>query len=223
SGEPGDLRPGRPIAGVLPAPTHRLRRDRLTMLGLFNTLKMGARALQANQLGVEVTGQNLANSSNPAYSRQRVMLSTSTPTPTSLGMQGTGVQANSIQQIRDFLLDGEMRDESSVGGYWNSQQSALENAQTQLGEFLNLNATSTGPQGLSGQLNNLFNAFQSLATSPTSTAQRENLVNAAQTLAAGFNQASQQLSKLNDGLNTSVSDGVTAANQLLSQIANLNS
>ena len=193
------------------------------MLGLFNTLKMGARALQANQLGVEVTGQNLANSSNPAYSRQRVMLSTSTPTPTSLGMQGTGVQANSIQQIRDFLLDGEMRDESSVGGYWNSQQSALENAQTQLGEFLNLNATSTGPQGLSGQLNNLFNAFQSLATSPTSTAQRENLVNAAQTLAAGFNQASQQLSSLNDGLNTSVSDGVTAANQLLSQIADLNS
>jgi flagellar hook-associated protein 1 len=193
------------------------------MLGLFNTLKMGARALQANQLGVEVTGQNLANSSNPAYSRQRVMLSTSTPTPTSLGMQGTGVQANSIQQIRDFLLDGEMRDESSVGGYWNSQQSALENAQTQLGEFLNLNATSTGPQGLSGQLNNLFNAFQSLATSPTSTAQRENLVNAAQTLAAGFNQASQQLSTLNDGLNTSVSDGVTAANQLLSQIADLNS
>jgi flagellar hook-associated protein 1 FlgK len=76
---------------------------------------------------------------------------------------------------------------------------------------------------LSGQLNNLFNAFQSLATSPTSTAQRENLVNAAQTLAAGFNQASQQLSSLNDGLNTSVSNGVTSANQLLSQIADLNS
>jgi flagellar hook-associated protein 1 FlgK len=193
------------------------------MLGLFNTLQLGARALQANQLGVEVTGQNLANSSNPAYSRQRVVLSSSTPTPTSLGMQGTGVQVSSIQQIRDSMLDGEMRDESSVGGYWNSQQSALENAQTQLGEFLNLNATSTGSQGLSGQLNNLFNAFQSLATGPTSTAQRQNLVNAAQTLASGFNQASQQLSTLNDGLNTSVSNGVTSANQLLAQIAALNS
>jgi flagellar hook-associated protein 1 FlgK len=194
------------------------------MLGLFNTLNLGARALQANQLGVEVTGQNLANSSNAAYSRQRVTLSTSTSTPTSLGMQGTGVQASSIQQIRDAMLDGEVRDESTVGGYWNSQQSALQNAQAQLGEFLNLNASgsATDSQGLSDQLNNLFNAFQSLATSPTSTAQRQNVVNQAQTLAAGFNRAAQQLTSLGDALNTSVTNTVAAANQLLSQITNLN-
>src|SRR6266496_519959 len=136
------------------------------MLGLFSTLNLGARALQANQLGVEVTGQNLANSSNAAYSRQRVTLSTSTPMDTPLGMQGTGVTATSIQQVRDALLDGQMRDESSVSGYWTSNQSALENAQAQLGQFLNINgATASGAQGLSDQLNNLFNAFQGLATS----------------------------------------------------------
>jgi len=194
------------------------------MLGLFNTLNLGARALQANQLGVEVTGQNLANSSNAAYSRQRVTLSTSTPTPTNLGMQGTGVQATSIQQVRDAMLDGEMRDESSVGGYWSSQQSALEDAQAQLGEFLNLSATGSASdsKGLSDQLNNLFNAFQSLATSPSSITQRQNVINQAQSLAAGLNQASQQLSGLNGDLNTSVGNNVTAANQLLSQIADLN-
>src|SRR5581483_10125735 len=108
------------------------------MLGLFNTLNLGARALQANQLAVETTGQNLANSSNPAYSRQRVVLATDTPIDTPQGMQGTGVQATTIQQVRDALLDGQMRDESSVTGYWNSNQSALENAQAQLGQFLNI-------------------------------------------------------------------------------------
>jgi flagellar hook-associated protein 1 len=194
------------------------------MLGLFNTLQLGARALQANQLGVEVTGQNLANSSNPAYSRQRLALSTSLPTPTALGLQGTGVQVTSIQQVRDAMLDGEMRDESSVSGYWSSQQNSLESAQTQLGEFLNINSTSTsGSAGLSDQINNLFNAFQSVATNPTSIPQRGALVNQAQTLASGFNQASQKLSALNSSLNTSVSNNVTAANQLLSQIASLNS
>ena len=35
------------------------------MLGLFNTLNMGARAMSAQQVGVEVTGQNLANANNP--------------------------------------------------------------------------------------------------------------------------------------------------------------
>jgi flagellar hook-associated protein 1 len=194
------------------------------MLGLFNTLNLGARALQANQLGVEVTGQNLANSSNAAYSRQRVVLQTSTPTPSTIGMQGTGVQATSIEQMRDALVDGQIRDEASASGFWNSQQNSLENAQAQLGEFLNLNATGSASdaQGLSDQLNNLFNAFQGLATSPTSIAQRQNVVSQAQSLAAGFNQASQQLSALNDGLNTSVTNGVTTANQLLSQIADLN-
>lgn len=192
------------------------------MLGLFSTLNLGARALQANQLGVEVTGQNLANSSNAAYSRQRVTFSTSTPMDTPLGMQGTGVNATSIQQVRDALLDGQVRDEASVSGYWNSNQSALENAQAQLGEFLNISSTSSATQGLSDQLNNLFSSFQGVATSPTSISARQNVIDQAQSLASGLNEASQQLSSLNNALNTSVSDNVTKANQLLSQIANLN-
>jgi flagellar hook-associated protein 1 FlgK len=198
------------------------------MLGLFNTLNLGARAMTAQQVGVEVTGQNLANANNPAYARQRVQLQTSIPTPTSIGMEGTGVEAASIQQIRDQLLDSQIQSESSVGGYWNSQQSALQNAQTQLNEFLNLNSTSgtsgssADTQGLSDQLNNLFNAFQSVATSPTDPSARVSLVNAAQSLASGLNQSSQNLSTLNGLLNTSVSNGVTSANELLSDIASLN-
>jgi len=196
------------------------------MLGLFNTLNLGARALAADQVGVEVTGQNLANANNPAYARQRVQIQTSTPTPTSIGMEGTGVQAVSIQQVRDQLIDSQIRSESSVGGYWNSQQGALQNAQTQLNEFLNLSSTngaSGSTTGLSSQLNNLFNAFQSVATSPTDSSARLSLVNAAQSLASGFNQASQSLSTLNGLLNTSVGSDVASANQLLSDIADLNS
>jgi flagellar hook-associated protein 1 FlgK len=201
------------------------------MLGLFNTLNLGARALQAQQTGVEVAGQNLANANNPAYSRQIVQIQTSIPTPTVVGLQGTGVQVTAIQQVRDALLDAEVRGEASVGGYWNSQQSALQNAQTQLGQFLNLNASGTGSTGgtsggsgqsLSDQLDGLFNAFQSVATDPTSIAQRQNLINQAQTLASGLNQASQNLGDLNDGLNTAIGNDITSANQLLSSIASLN-
>src|SRR3569833_1893471 len=192
------------------------------MLGLFNTLQMGARALQANQLAVEVTGQNLANSSNAAYSRQQVTLATSTSIDTPLGMQGTGVTATSIQQVRDAMLDGQMRDESSVGGYWTSNQSALEDAQAQLGQFLNSSGTTgSDAQGLSDQLNGLFTSLQGLATSPTSIPARQNVINQAQALASGLNNASQQLSSLNGALNTSVTDNVTKANQLLTQIATL--
>ncbi len=197
------------------------------MLGLFGTLNLGARALQAQQTGVEVAGQNLANINNPAYARQRVDIQTSLPTPTAVGPEGTGSQVVAIQQLRNSLLDGQIVNESSVGGYWTASQSALENAQAELGQFLNTSGTtSTGSpsssQGLSDQLTGLFNAFNSVATSPASSAQRQALVNQAQTLASSFNQASQNLGAVNDSLNTSVGNDVTSANQLLSDIAGLN-
>jgi flagellar hook-associated protein 1 FlgK len=197
------------------------------MLGLFNTLNLGARSMVAEELGVEVTGQNLANANNAAYTRQTVQLQTSTPTPSSLGLQGTGVEAASIQQVSNQLINGQIQSEASVGGYWNSQQTALENAQTQLDEFLNLSSSSTSSStttstDLSDQLNSLFNAFQSVATSPTDSTARQSLINTAQTLASSFNQASQNLSALNSQLNTSVGGDVTSANQLLSDIASLN-
>jgi flagellar hook-associated protein 1 FlgK len=84
------------------------------MLGLFGTLNLAARALQAQQTGVEVAGQNLSNISNTAYSRQRVQYQTGTPLATSVGQEGTGIEVTSIQQTRDTLLDGQIRDETAT-------------------------------------------------------------------------------------------------------------
>lgn len=202
------------------------------MLGLFATLNLGSQAMDAQQTAVQITGQNLANVNNPAYSRQRVNLETAPTVPTAIGPEGTGVDVANIQQMRDTFLDAQVTAESSVGGYWTAQQNSLEQAQTQLGEFLDQSSsnvsgsTSSGAassaQSLSTQLNGLFNAFSAVATDPTSIAQRQGLVNQADTLATGFNQASSQLSALNGNLNQSLGNSVTQANQLLSQIANLN-
>ena len=197
------------------------------MLGLFDTLRLGARALQAQQMGVEIAGQNLANINNPAYARQRLDLQTSLTVQSPFGPQGTGVQVIGIQQLRNSLLDAQIVGENSVGGYWTSQQTALTNAQTMLGEFLSSgvsgasSATDNGTS-LSDQLNALFSAFQSVATDPTSLAQRQGLITQAQSLAAGLNQASQNLTSVNNSLNTSVTNDVASANQLLSDIASLN-
>jgi flagellar hook-associated protein 1 FlgK len=203
------------------------------MPGLFDTLNLATRSMQAQQAGVTVSGQNLANINNPAYSRQRVNLQTSDPVPLVGGIQGTGVEVAGIQQIRDGLLDNQIRDEGSVGGYWTTAQNALDNTQTELGEFLNgtaaasngsANTSSTASaQGLSTQLNNLFSAFQSVASDPTSLSQRQVLVSQAQSLTGSFNQIATRLDGVNQNLNSSVSNDVDSANKLLSDIASLNS
>lgn len=197
------------------------------MLGLFGTLNLGARALQAQRTGVEVAGQNLANVNNTAYARQRVQLQASYALPTMVGSQGSGVQVVAIQQLRDALVDSQIVNEASVGGYWEAQQSALQYAQAGLGEYLSTStdstsATSSIATGLADEITGLFNAFQSVATSPTSISERQALISQAQSLASRFNESAQRLDDLKVSLNTSLGNDVTAANSLLADIASLN-
>jgi flagellar hook-associated protein 1 FlgK len=198
-------------------------------LGLFGTLGMAARSLQTQQLGLEVTGQNLANVNNPAYARQRLTITASSPIPTSLGPQGTGAEGVAIQQIRSSLLDSQIQTETNIGSYWDTMQQILQSAQANLGEQIDTQAAGTNgttstssQQGISQSLSDLFNAFQSLSTDPSSTAERQVLLQKAQTLVSQFNQVSQQLTTLSGDLDKSLQDDVTSANQLLSGIANLN-
>jgi flagellar hook-associated protein 1 len=202
------------------------------MLGLFGTLNLGARAMQAQQTGVEIAGQNLANLNNTAYARQRVQLQTSPTIETSLGPQGTGVEVTAIQQIRSTLLDGQIRDETSVASYWEGQQGWLESGQTALNEFLDQSATSIDStaeagsaataQGLSAELSQLFNSFQSVASSPTSLSQRQALVSQAESLASSFNQISNRLGAIGSSLDDSIISDTASVNQILSDIAGLN-
>jgi len=196
------------------------------MLGLFGTLNLGTRALQTQQTGLEVTGQNLANVNNPAYARQRVLIQTSPTVMTFLGPQGTGADPIAIQQIRSAILDAQVVNEASVGGYWTAQQSVLQNAQAELGQYLDIssdvNGTGIGTPGLASQLNAFFNALQSVATSPESLPERQNLISQAQSLADTFNQVSSRLASLSSGLDASLNADVASANQLLADIADLN-
>jgi flagellar hook-associated protein 1 FlgK len=200
------------------------------MLGLLGTLNLASRSMQTQMTGVEVTGQNLANVNTTGYTRQSVEIQTCPDVSTGIGPEGTGANAVAIQQVVNALLNSQIQSQQSTGGYWTAQQSALQNAQTSLDEFLNgtgstTSATSTDSTtdtGLSGQLSGLFSAFQAVATSPTSISARQALINQTQTLASTFNQINTQLDASRNSLNTSLGNDVDSANQLLSGIADLN-
>lgn len=179
--------------------------------------------------GVSVAGQNLANVNTPGYARQTVDIQTSPDVMTGIGPEGTGAEAVSIQQAVDTLLNGQIQGQQNVNGYWNAQQTALQSIQDDLGEFLSSASSSgsssssgTTSSGLSTLLSNVFNDFQSVATSPTSIAARQSLISDAQNLASAFNQINSGLQQENTNLNASLSNDVESANQLLSGLASLN-
>jgi flagellar hook-associated protein 1 FlgK len=200
-------------------------------LGLFGTLGVAARALQTQQQGIEVAGHNLANAANPAYARQRIIIQTSQSVPSSIGPQGTGAEAIAIQQIRNFLIDEQLASELSVGGYWTAQQQGLEYARAALGQEIDLRASGaegaaaasgTAGEGIAEALSDLFNAFQSLSTNPTSLAERQVLLQKAQNLASQFNQVDGRLGNVRNALNAALQSDVASANELLAEIAGLN-
>ena len=191
-------------------------------------LNVGSRSLQTQQQGVAVAGQNLANVNNPAYARQRLTVQTSTPVTTGIGSEGTGADAVAITQLRNTLLDGQIQGETSITGFLQSQQTALQYAEAGLGEQLTGSSSTTNASGvgsaggLADDLTGLFNAFQNLTTAPASLTSRQTVISQAQQLAAQFNQVDQRLTAVNAQLNQSVQTDVSDANKLLSGIAALN-
>lgn len=202
------------------------------MLGLFGTLSMANRSLQAQRNATEIAGHNLANVNTPGYSRQRVAIETSLTIPSDMGPQGTGADAVAIVQLRDRLLDKNIVSETSVRGAYEGRQRALQFAQAALGQAIDRQATGAegsaaasgvgGQHGIAEELSALFSAFQGLSSNPTSSATRQVVVIKAQNLATQFNQVARRFDDLRTSLNESLTSDTNQANIALGDIAKLN-
>ena len=82
-------------------------------------------SLQANQRAIELAGHNLANVSNPAFSRQRLSLQTAQGVPSEHGTQGARVKVSGIDRFRDILFDRQIANEGSILAYLEEKQKIL--------------------------------------------------------------------------------------------------
>lgn len=197
------------------------------MVGLFGLLNIGKSSLVAEETASEVTGNNLANVNNPAYSREQVILQANDPEDTPIGEEGTGVDAATIEQYRSASIDSQVVSQNSVTSSYGAQQSTLQLAEGYLDEQLSSSSSSgstSSPTGITANMASLFSAFSSLAAGADSETipNAQTVVAAAQNLATKFNQISANLTTVRNDANSAVQSGVTKANQDLTTIANLN-
>jgi flagellar hook-associated protein 1 FlgK len=195
------------------------------MVGLFNILNMGGQSMNVQQDATAVAGQNLANIDNPNYSDQVLQVEAATPIETTIGQEGTGVEATGITQITSALLNSQIQSEASTSGSLTAQQNALDNVEADLNEQISTASSGTDESsatGLSADMSNLFNSLQSLSTDPSNISDRQAVVQAAQQLTGQFNSVSSGVATVTAGLNSAVQSGVASSNQDLTQIAALN-
>jgi flagellar hook-associated protein 1 FlgK len=197
------------------------------MSGLFGSLIASVKALTAQSRALEIAGKNLANVNNTSYARQRVIFGDRGTVVTPQGAESLGIEALRVEQLRDSLLDSQVMREISLKSSLEAEQSGYQRAQAGLGQNISsttsTGATSTtGDNGLAAAIDDFFNAFGSLAASPTDVGERQGLLQKAGILSDRFQLADQRLAQVQTDLGAQISTDVDDVNRLLATVADLN-
>ncbi|AVT78009.1 flagellar hook-associated protein FlgK [Rhodopseudomonas palustris] len=179
-------------------------------MSLGDALAIAMAGLRVNQATMSLVSSNVANAETPGYVRKTVNQSA-----VNAGETGTSVKVVGVdRQLDDYIL-AQLRTETSGGAYASLRSDFLKQLQ---GLFGDPNSTGT----LEDSYNGLTTALQALATSPDSTSARIAVLNAAQAISSNLNSTSNGIQTLRAGCETGIADAVTTANNLMQQIANIN-
>jgi len=211
-------------------------------MSTFSGLSTAYSGLVAARAGLDVVGQNIANANTEGYTRQRVTTSSvaasaNTGLFTSGARPGQGVAVDSIARLGSLQLDAQVRSSSAAAGYQSARADALATVESSLQE--------PGVNGVSGQLQEMWAAWQDLSNRggdaaaggivlssasvlSTSLADRYTQVEEAwahqrttvDTLGAQLNSAAAQVADLNVQIRTTVASGGNA-NELIDKRAAL--
>jgi flagellar hook-associated protein 1 FlgK len=183
------------------------------MASLNSSLAIASQALQAQELELQVTNNNIANANTAGYTRETVTLTEATPSQDGTVTIGNGVNIDGVTSVRDQLLGLRIQQQTSD----ESSAQAQVNALTQIQTLFPSSGTS-----LSSSLSAFFTNLSALSTNPASTPARQTALQSAQTLVNQFNSISAGLTGPASGLNSTVASDVSQINQLTAQAASLN-
>lgn len=180
----------------------------------FSAFEIGRRALNANQLGIEVTGQNIANVNTPGYSRRRVEMVESAYQGIHGFTIGTGVTIAGVHSFRDIFIQSRIQTETGIAGRLTAERDALAPVETAL------QGSESG--GLQSSINAFFGAFRDLEANPNSVPLRSLVGQRGAALANAFHTTQQRLDDIRTTTDAQLRSTVDQANDLSEQIAGLN-
>ncbi len=169
---------------------------------LFSALNSAATALQAFQLAVDVTQNNVTSANTPGYAKQIPTFET-VNFVTGNGLSGGVVEQN--QDGRNQFADTQVRQQLSYQGAYQQLQTSL----TPLQNVFDVTSNSAIPSAL----DQLFQSFSQWSTAPSNSIYQSNVINAAQQTATAFQQASAQISTIRSATDHDIQTTVSQINQ----------
>lgn len=191
------------------------------MRSTFMGLEASKKGLFVQQSALYTTGHNISNANTEGYTRQRVNMQASPGfpypglnSPQYPGHMGTGVEAHSIQRMRDEFTDRQFRQEANKLGYWDSTLNSIN----QMEDIL----TEPSEYGINQAFTDFWRGFQDVADNPDDSAARKVAIAKAEALADAFNYNYTQLETIQGNLGNEIFVANREINTILEKIAAIN-
>jgi flagellar hook-associated protein 1 FlgK len=181
-------------------------------------LSIGASGLKAYQSALGAVGENVANAQTPGYARRRVVLEEATVVGTGdlayrAQLTFNGVTATGVARAWDEFMAIEARFATSAAGRSGAREQWLGSVETALDD---------GPAGVGASITGFFTSASSLASDPTNSLGRGAVLTQLDAAAGAFRRNSEALARISDGIGQAASLEVTALNDALKALHNLN-
>jgi flagellar hook-associated protein 1 FlgK len=183
-------------------------------MSLSASLGIGTRGLMASQTALDIVGQNVTNANTEGYTRKRLNLESTSRRDGQFGEMGFGVDMADVQAIRDQLLDRQIQAITTDVGGAEITDRILKRIEDIVSE--------PGDTSLTTAMNEFWDSWQDLANDPADMTARQAVVDASLSMVGRFNTLASSLATLRSDANEEIASDVGEVNQLLTDIASLN-
>ena len=180
---------------------------------MTDLVSVASNAVASYQRALGTISNNIANVATDGYSRQEVVMQANPVAKVGTVYLGTGVAIDTVKRQYDTFVEANLRNSNSA----LSSQEPMVNYANRVIDIM-----GSVSMGLSGALDQFFNAARDLSSDPGSTVMRGSFVRDSENLAARFGELSAQLDLVQSETDEAAKGYVNSMNTIFSQLAEVN-
>ena len=188
----------------------------------FSGIELGKRSIMAHTDAISTAGHNISNANTEGYSRQRVQMKEFDPLyrpdlerAERAGMIGQGIDVQSINRVRDEMLDQRITAQQNQESYWDTRSKYY----TMIEQIYN----EPDEVSVRSNMDKFWESWQELSVNPESQAARQAVVTRGESLTDAIKSKWENLMGVGSLLNSDIDSTVKQVNSYANQIAALNS
>lgn len=190
------------------------------MATINSALNIISQALEADQSGLSIVANNVANANTPGYTEEQPNWVENSPVAINGVAYGAGVTQTGPTSIRDRVLEERLDQQQQLAAASNTRLTALNTMQALFTPDSGSSTASAGDIG--ADITNFFDSFSSLEANPTDNALRQQVLSSATTLAGDISNAAAGLNAQQAALDQEAAGTTSQINALTASLAQLN-